>query len=71
MQQERNIDVRTAYAATDAGYNPTFGLQYDMLTVTGQPVPEPATTWMLAAGLIAVVLSPGLRAAYGRRRRYC
>jgi hypothetical protein len=61
----------TSYAASNAGYNPTFGLQYDMLTVTGQPVPEPTTTWMLAAGFIVVVLSPRLRAAYARRRRYC
>jgi hypothetical protein len=47
----------SAYEASEAGYNPAFGLQYDLLTVNAEPVPEPAAPLMLAAGAAAMALS--------------
>jgi len=46
----------SAYEASEAGYNPDFGLQYDMVTVTGQPVPEPSTMLAIVAGVTAIAL---------------
>jgi len=48
--------MRIAYEASEAGYNPDFGLQYDMLAVTGQPVPEPSTMLAIVAGVTAIAL---------------
>lgn len=48
----------TQYKATDAGYNGDFGVLYDMVTVSGEPVPEP--------GILAIL---GLGCAVLRRRR--
>lgn len=42
-----------AYEASEAGYNGDFGLQYDQLSVQATAVPEPASIWMLMAGLLA------------------
>lgn len=44
----------TAYAATEAGYNRDFGTDYDLLTVSGTPVPEPASFAALAFGALAL-----------------
>jgi hypothetical protein len=46
--------LSTEYAGTDAGYNGAFGLEYDLLTVNANPVPEPTTIAFLLAGLLGV-----------------
>jgi hypothetical protein len=53
----------TAYAATSAGYNGAFGLEYDVLRVEGTLVPEPSA-WVLAlAGLAFTALAFRRRSA--------
>lgn len=40
------------YEASEAGYNGDFGVLYDMVQVSGEPVPEPATLVALGGALI-------------------